>query len=97
MKQSHNLFPDKKQLPAQSTSMWLQLLTRTQLRESRHVCNRAFLIDSGAKVSVLPASVADRKNKVKGFLQQMEVKFPHLERDPFASNIMAIHMSGRSP
>ena len=27
---------------------------------------RAFLIDSGAEVSVLPASVADRKNKVKG-------------------------------
>ena len=26
---------------------------------------RAFLIDSGAEVSVLPASVADRKNKVK--------------------------------
>ena len=27
---------------------------------------RAFLIDSGAEVSVLPASIADRKNKVKG-------------------------------
>ena len=29
------------------------------------------------------------------FLQQMEVQFPHLERNPFASNFVAIHMSGR--
>ena len=27
---------------------------------------RAFLIDSGAEVSVLPATVADRRNKIKG-------------------------------
>ena len=57
---------------------------------------RAFLIDSGAKISVLPASVADRKNKVYHFLQQMEVQFPHLERDPFSFNFVAIRISGRS-
>ena len=55
---------------------------------------RAFLIESGAEISVLSASVAERKNKAVHFLHQMEV--PHLERDPFASNFVAIRMSGRS-